>query len=158
MKSIRDVMHGDVRTCRDGDDLESVAMTMWNGDCGAVPIVDEYGRAIGIVTDRDIAMAAALKHRPLWDIGVGEVKPGADLYSCRPGDSVQAALHLMSERRVRRLVVQDDDGRLEGIVSIKDLLDHADGRQKGQTKALSTEQALTALREICRANRQDSAA
>jgi CBS domain-containing protein len=146
---VREIMQRAVKTCRVTDDLQSVAMTMWNDDCGAVPLVDEEGYAIGILTDRDIAMAAALKHCPLWDIGAGEVKPGAPLYSCRVSDDVQFAVRLMGEKRVRRLLVLDDKNAIEGIIAIKDILAHTTLTAKGKASALGTAETLATLREIC---------
>ena len=65
---IRDVMHQPVKCCDSSASLDQVASEMWNDDLGIVPIVDQEHRLLGVVTDRDIAMAATLKHKPLWEI------------------------------------------------------------------------------------------
>jgi len=61
-----DVMTKTVRSCSAGDSLQRAAQLMWEGDCGSVPVVDSDNRVVGILTDRDIAMAAYTQGRPLW--------------------------------------------------------------------------------------------
>jgi CBS domain-containing protein len=75
---------------------------------------------IAIVTDRDISIAAATRGRAPGDIRIDEMerKP---VVSCRPEDTVKAALKLMKEHRVRRLPVTSDEGILHGIVSLDDI-------------------------------------
>src|SRR5262249_37461820 len=51
------VMTDDVHVCSPEDPLYRPAQIMWEGDCGSVPVVDS-GRVCGMVTDRDICMAA----------------------------------------------------------------------------------------------------
>ena len=71
--NIDSIMEKEVVTCGPEDTLESAAILMWNNACGAVPIVSEDGRALGLITDRDMAMASALQHKPLWQIKAQEV-------------------------------------------------------------------------------------
>ena len=47
---IGDVLESDVKTCRPDDTLESLALMMWNHDCGSVPVIDASGTPIGIIT------------------------------------------------------------------------------------------------------------
>jgi len=53
---------------------------MWDGDCGSIPVRSEAGTPVGIVSDRDIPMAAALPHRTLREITKGKASDG------RPGE------------------------------------------------------------------------
>ena len=55
---IENVMTRQVRTCAPGDNLNTAANVMWENDCGSVPVVDATGRAVGMLTDRDVCMAA----------------------------------------------------------------------------------------------------
>ena len=70
---VRDVMESNVKTCALNDNLESVATLMWNNDCGSIPVIDQSGTPIGIITDRDIAMSCALNHKPLWELRARDV-------------------------------------------------------------------------------------
>ena len=64
---------------------------MWDNDCGALPVVDERDRAVRMITDRDIAIAAATKGRLASEIPVGEVMTG-QMSACAPYDDIQSAL------------------------------------------------------------------
>src|SRR5687767_6253206 len=64
---IEDIMTRDVRACSPTDTLATAAQIMWENDCGAVPVVDADERIVGIITDRDLAMAAHLQGVALRD-------------------------------------------------------------------------------------------
>jgi CBS domain-containing protein len=104
------------------------ARLMWERDIGVVPVVDEGGKLIGIVTDRDIAMAAYLRGLNLWDISVGSLMTG-EVISAHSDDSIQDVSNLMSRRQVRRVPIVDDQGVLVGIVSLNDLAVAATGAE-----------------------------
>ena len=55
---IKDVMTPNVRTCFMSDSLATAAQLMWDHDCGCVPVLSEDARVVGMLTDRDICMAA----------------------------------------------------------------------------------------------------
>ncbi len=146
---IRDVMVSPVATCEVGTDLAAAAMIMWREDCGVIPVVDPKTRkAIGIITDRDICMATATRHRPAHELSVGEVI-SRQVYGCKPEDGVRAALEMMRHRRVRRLPVVDSDGTLCGIVSMNDLVLRAEPARGRQQPEISCEEVVTALQGIC---------
>src|SRR5439155_7015286 len=105
---VQDVMTKGVESCRRSTDLAAAAMIMWRMDCGVVPVVGDDGReAVGMITDRDICVAVATRHRRPEEITVGEVVSGT-LYKVRPGDDIRAALEAMRAERVRRLPVVRD--------------------------------------------------
>jgi CBS domain-containing protein len=94
---------------------------MWAHDCGILPVVADGGKVIGLITDRDICMAAALKHRNLSNIAVEDVTSGR-VFDCKADDDVLKALTTMEENRVRRLPVVAADGTLEGMLSMNDIV------------------------------------
>jgi len=69
------IMTREVASCRPDDTLNDAARIMWERDCGFVPVTaeDSGGRVVGIVTDRDLCMAAYTRGQRLADIRVGEV-------------------------------------------------------------------------------------
>lgn len=118
---VQDIMVNDIATCAPDADLESVAMMMWNNDCGIVPITDKDGKPLGIITDRDISIAAAMKHRQLSEISASDVKDG-QIVSCQPDQDVKNALKMMRDTRIRRLPVVDRQGSLVGMLSMGDIV------------------------------------
>src|SRR5947207_2924632 len=117
---VQELMTKGVEACSRDSDLAAAAMIMWRMDCGAVPVVNDL-QVVGMITDRDICVAVATQHRRAEEIRVGEVISGT-LHRVRPDDDVRVALATMRSERVRRLPVVDDDGRLEGIVSLSDVV------------------------------------
>lgn len=128
---VREVMTESPWVCGPTATAQEAARVMWERDCGAVPVVDESGCAIGIVTDRDICMAAYFSDRPLWAIGVGEVM-SRDLCTIDAEAELASAERRMQERQVRRLPVVAQDGSLVGILSLGDVAQavSADGQSR----------------------------
>jgi CBS domain-containing protein len=117
---VADVMTREVAECRPDDTCNLAAKIMWERDCGCVPVVDGSGFVCGVITDRDICMAAYTKGRPLHEIVVSSAM-SKDPQSVRPEDSIEHAQDLMRRSRVRRIPVLDE-GHLAGMLSIGDLL------------------------------------
>jgi CBS-domain-containing membrane protein len=124
------IMTRRVFTCRPEDDLATAAALMWDKDIGSVPVLDDQGRVCGMITDRDICMAAYTKGLPLSQIQVG-VAMSQPVHSCAPDHSVVEAETVMRARCVRRMPVIDAGGRLVGILSLNDLVREA-ARQRGR--------------------------
>jgi CBS domain-containing protein len=115
-----DIMTTDVKTCRPGDSLQVAARLMWEGDCGCVPVVDDEQHVVGVITDRDICMAAFTQGVPLSESRVDSAM--AKEVSCiHPDDSPALAETTMQRLQVRRLPVVDRAGVLVGILSLADL-------------------------------------
>jgi len=113
-------MTRDPKTCRASDTLERAAQIMWENDCGGVPVVDDDQRVIGIITDRDLAMAAHLQGVALRDTRVSSAM-ARDIKCCSPRDTPAMVQAMMQQYRIRRVPVVDEQKRLLGIVSLGDL-------------------------------------
>ena len=74
--SVRDLMTSDVKSCRPDMNLAKAVKEMWEGDCGALPVVSDDSRVAGILTDRDICIAVATRGRSADRIAVHEVAQG----------------------------------------------------------------------------------
>jgi CBS domain-containing protein len=127
---IAEVMTRGTRTCAPLDPLNEAARIMWDEDCGCVPVVDpETHRLVGMVTDRDVCMAAYTKGRTLQQIPVHEVM-AQQVVSCQAEDPVPVAHATMRKHQVRRLPVVEE-GRLVGLVSLSDLARNATDSESG---------------------------
>ena len=122
---VKDVMTTNVRTCSTSDSLATAAQLMWDHDCGCVPVLNEQGRVVGMLTDRDICMAAFFQGAPIAGIQVSAVISG-QLFDCTSDDGLSAAERIMREKKVRRLPVLNEEGRLVGLLSLSDLARRAD--------------------------------
>lgn len=143
---VRDLMTCPAHTCAMDANLSVVAMQMWAGDCGIVPVVEDDGRLAGVLTDRDICMAVATKHRSADEIRAREMV-GPATYFCSADDDVLTAMRMMSERQVHRLPVVDQAGRVEGMLSMNDLLLAAipDSKKNGAPTYAQTIDALSSI-------------
>jgi CBS domain-containing protein len=133
--------------CSVDGSLADAAEIMWDGDCGSVPIVDAERKVVGMISDRDITMAALTKDRTPRKVGVREVMTGK-VYSCDPEDDVRDALRTMGERRVRRLPVIDQEGALKGILSISDCIRNAKPMFELDEPGIPSDELLVALQAL----------
>jgi CBS domain-containing protein len=117
---VEQIMNQPPVSCRVHDTLNTAAQLMWEHDSGAIPVLGNDGRIIGIVTDRDICMAAYTTGRPLHAIPVHDAM-AKEVFTCKPDDSVEDAEHLMGEKQIRRLPVLNDAGQLVGMLSLGDI-------------------------------------
>lgn len=146
---VRDLMTSTVRTCGSDTTLEQVALMMWDANCGAIPVVDDMGTPVGIITDRDIAMSSALNHRPLWELTARQVLGDRPVYTCTAEDDVRTAMKTMWAQHVRRMPVVDGGGRLRGILSIDDIISRAERGSRGQRPPdLSFDDAITTCKAV----------
>ena len=124
------VMQRNVQTCQPDDTLRSAARIMCESNCGCVPVVDEWNRLVGMITDRDICIAAYRSNQPLAEIPVSSVMT-TRIFSCAPGGSLDRAEATMRDHQVRRLPVVGPVGELLGLLSLTDIAREAD-RERGQ--------------------------
>ncbi|MDQ2075303.1 CBS domain-containing protein [Marinimicrobium sp. ABcell2] len=148
---VKEVMHSEVKCCRSSDNLNTVGSLMWNEDYGIVPIVDDNDQLQGVITDRDITMAATLKHRPLWEISCSELLEGKSCFTCQANDNIHDILEEMGQRQVHRMPVVDADNHIVGIISLKDVVERTTARAKAisrSAKSLSAGEVVATLRMI----------
>ena len=117
---VEDVMTHGAYTCHLADPLNRAAQLMWDHDCGSVPVIDDAGKVVAMVTDRDVCMAAYTRGLPLTEMPVSSAASEA-LFAVRETDSVATAEGIMRKHKVRRLPVVDAAGRPIGLVSMNDL-------------------------------------
>jgi CBS domain-containing protein len=118
----------DVRFCRPETNLAEAARIMWSGDCGALPVVERNGQVVGMITDRDIAIAVGTRNRTPSEFTVFEVKLNPrELYTCAPEDDIHDALRTMRTQGVRRLPVVNS-GALRGMLCLNEITLNASRR------------------------------
>ena len=145
MTTAQHIMISDPVTCREDETLSDAAKRMWDYDVGALPVTDAEGRAVGMITDRDIAMAAYTQGKPLDQVQT-RAAMSQQLYAAHPRSSLREVEDAMKRHRVRRIPVIDERGRVVGIVSLNDLARHATA---GPKAPVTPEELTTVMRAIC---------
>jgi len=109
-----------VRFCTPDTNLATVTKLFWETGCGALPVV-ENGRAMGMITDRDVSIALGTRNAKAGDTFVREVVL-PKVFFCLAKDDIHTALDTMRAQHVRRLPVVDHEGALRGILSLDDVV------------------------------------
>ena len=117
--NIGQLMTQPAQTCPRRMPLAHASRRMRQAGCGSLVVVGDDGRMMGIVTDRDMALA------------IGDTPHAAQLavervmshpvHVCRPEETLDTALARMAQHHVRRLPVVDR-GDVKGLVSIEDIV------------------------------------
>ncbi|MBK7898192.1 MAG: IMP dehydrogenase [Azonexus sp.] len=82
-----------------------------------LPVIDKSGKVVGIVTNRDLRFETNLD-QPVKAI----MTPRKRLVTVKEGASVEDAKELIRHHRLERVLVVDDDFRLRGLITVKDIL------------------------------------
>ena len=115
-----ELMTRNVAVCRPEDSLEHAAHLMWDCDVGCVVVTDGHQRPLGMITDRDLAMAAYTQGALLRDMRVENIM-AKKIWSCSVNNSLKEIEDKMRTAQVRRLPVVGFDGELVGIVTLGDI-------------------------------------
>jgi CBS domain-containing protein len=138
------LMKSDVECVSPETTIRDAARRMRDTNVGFLPVCDESMRAIGALTDRDIAIRAMADSLPpttrVKDVLTSEV------IACRPDDDIESARDLMTRHQKSRIMCISSSGRIEGVISLSDIVQ------------FDAEGGAQALREIAaRESRQDRA-
>ncbi|KUO84464.1 MAG: signal transduction protein [Thermoproteus sp. CIS_19] len=116
---ISSLIRGKALVLRRDATLREAVRVMADHNIGLLPIVDDKGRPLAVISERDVVRAWRLGHRliaPSWrraEEALITVTPDADVYE---------AMVKMRRGGVRHLLVVDREGRLVGVVSIRDFM------------------------------------
>jgi CBS domain-containing protein len=141
---IEEIMTRSVAMCRAQEALSAAAQKMWNHDSGALVVVGDDGRLVGMITDRDICMSAWSKGRPLDAIRIEEAM-AKQVFAATPEQDIDAAEKLMAENQVRRIPIVDANNKPIGILSMNDIarrMTPPHGTGDGMSRAMRTLAAI----------------
>ncbi len=122
--------------------MEAIKL-MADNNVGLVVIVDspENKRVLGVISERDVVRALA-KGIDISKATVEQVGTMGNIVSVKYYDYITTVARLMNERQVRHVVIVDDDNRVMGVISIRDLL-----REKEVIDALARLRPYPPVRE-----------
>lgn len=141
---VRDIMQQDVTTVRPETTVQDVAEILAQAEYTGLPVTDDKGRLLGMITEADLLARAQRLNVPKFFPFIGGIvylesprkfeeqlrkATGAivgdvmttDVLTVRQEETVQHAATVMIERKINRLPVVDDDG-LVGIVTRDDII------------------------------------
>src|SRR5918911_56484 len=108
-------MIGDPVTLRTDDLVRDALELMARYRISGVPIVDEDGRLVGILTNRDLRFEDDDRQ------AVADVMTSRDLVTAPVGTTLDEAKEILSRHRIEKLPVVDEEGRLRGLITVKDI-------------------------------------
>lgn len=126
---VEDIMTKDPACCAPSDSVKTASQLMINNDCGEIPVIDESGVLVGVVTDRDIACRCVAEGKSS-DTAV-EAVMSQQLVTTKPQDSVEDCCAKMEDGQLRRLPVVDEQGKCCGIVSQADIAMEGSKKEAG---------------------------
>lgn len=116
--------------------LQEVVQILVQHNIGALPVLDETGKLVGIISERDvirhIAGAGGIEQTAVQHVMTRKVIVGV------PQDDVMSVAHTMTENRFRHFPIVDGD-RLIGIISIGDILKSQRDTYRGEIDTLETQ-------------------
>lgn len=114
------VMTAKPACCRRDTPVREAAGMMRDSDCGLIPVVDEAGKPVGVLTDRDIALRVVAEGKDPSDCTAGDCM-STPVTSVRSDSSLADCCAAMESGQVRRVPVVDAAGCVCGIVSQADV-------------------------------------
>lgn len=151
---VKDAMVKDVSVCTPEENLAEVAATMWAARCGALPVLDEAGNVIGMITDRDVCVALGTRNARASEVRVKDVSLPR-VFTCNEYDNVRQALGTMISQNVRRLPVLGEGKKLAGILSVDDVLLWS--KERAGAAGISYTEIVGALKTILEGRRRGHA-
>ncbi len=135
---VKDAMTRNVVAVSPHADIHEVSRLLSENRISGLPVVDSEGKVIGLVTEADIlAMTGMKKGHTIGDVIrhlLGEPMPhrregarvedvmSSPALTVKPDADVREAAAILNEKRIKRLPVIDDDGRIVGIISRADII------------------------------------
>ncbi|QDU81192.1 Hypoxic response protein 1 [Polystyrenella longa] len=117
---IQKIMTTNVECISPDASVAEVAKRMKTHDIGSVPVCENEEKLIGMVTDRDIVVRCIAEGRDLNSTTARDIMTTDIIYCCEDQDVTEMA-EVMEERKIRRVVVLNEDKKLVGIVSLGDM-------------------------------------
>jgi len=127
-----DIMSKDLEWLNEKDTVREAAARMADAGVGFLPICDKWKKVIGVVTDRDLTTRVLAKK-------IDPDKTSATLVMTSPAITlletadIRDAEELLAKERKARLAIVDHEGKLSGVLSLADLVEHASGRESLKT-------------------------
>ena len=129
---VKEIMTTNFEMINSSEQITEAAKKMKTLNVGVLP-VKEGNKIIGMITDRDIVIRALAENKDLGNVMIKDVM-STEIARCSSEDSIEDAANIMKEKKLRRLIVLDNENIPVGIVSLGDIAAKAESEQlAGQT-------------------------
>jgi CBS domain-containing protein len=125
------IMKRDIECVSPTDTAEAAARRMRDENVGFLPVCDPSKKALGTLTDRDLAIRVLGAGKPASTL-VEEIMT-REVVACRPSDDIEKAEQLMAKNQKSRMMCLDDQGHVVGVISLSDLAQHEKGPRAADT-------------------------
>ena len=136
-----DIMNQDVEYVSARTTVREAARKMRDRNVGFLPVCDESMRAIGAVTDRDIAIRIVANEQKLTT--PVETVMSIDVIACHPDDDLNFARELMAQHHKSRIMCVNREGKLEGVISLSDIAQFDASAGAATLRQVSSREART---------------
>lgn len=119
---VSDIMIKNVVVAKENDKIREVAAKMYENKVGSVVVIDDDGKPIGIVTERDMVYVVARslpQDTPVWMV------MAEDPVTINENALITEAMEKMRELNIKHLPVVDSSGKLVGMLAFRDIIDAA---------------------------------
>jgi len=122
---VKEIMTTNPACCTPDSSLREIAQMMVEHDCGCIPVVEnqQTRKPIGTVTDRDITIRAFTTGRNPLELQASDVMT-MGITTVSPESSIQECADVMEDKKIRRVIVVDENGRCRGIVAQADIAEY----------------------------------
>jgi CBS domain-containing protein len=141
---VKDLMKKNVFCVAANQTLNDAAHLMWEHNCGCAPVLDAESHVTGMVTDRDIAMAAYFEGKCLAEIPISTTQ-SRKLVACKPEDDLTDVQLMMQSHQVHRIPVVGENSEPVGIISLNDIA----MAYKSGNKSVKAKDVSDTLSAIC---------
>jgi CBS domain-containing protein len=138
-----DLMKTEIETFRENDRVTVIARRMREVNIGFVPICDPDGRPVGTITDRDLALRVCAEDLRASETRAADVMT-REVVTCRETDDLERAERLMAMHHKARIMIVDEDGRLQGVISLSDVVDEEEDARAAETMRRVSEREVHA--------------
>jgi CBS domain-containing protein len=139
-----ELMTRSVVGCTKTDSLKRAAQLMWEHDVGCLVVLDASGRAVGMITDRDVAMAAYAQDARLCDIRVDSAM-ARHVVLCSLDTEPHELEEMMRTARIRRVPVVDVHGKVVGMVSLSDIARRSQSSPAREVEGAAVAKTVSAI-------------
>lgn len=119
MLKAKDLMTKNVITVKEDTSVVELAKILYENQISGVPVVDSQGKVVGVVTEKDILniiFSGNVEHTKVGDI------MSRNIIKFLPETDIDKVALAISEHNVRRVIIVDNNDKVVGIVSRRDII------------------------------------